>query len=77
MKLRMQNKIFEYLSSSNILGCSELVQNQERHRGCRRKNVLTPLCTSLLALSLTLDLSGSVCGLGSIWIRNSKVLKHP
>lgn len=76
MEMRMENKIFECLSSSNILGCFELTQNQERHRGCRRQNVLTPLCTSLLAPSLVLELSGSVCGLGFTWICSSRVLKH-
>lgn len=76
MEMRMENNIFERLSSYNILGCFELTQNQEKHRSYRTQNVLTPLCTSLLAPSLALELSGSVCRLGSIWICSSRVLKY-
>lgn len=44
-------KLFEGPSSANILGCFELIQNQERHKGCRERAVLTLFYISLLSLS--------------------------
>lgn len=50
----MENKIFELLSSSNILGCFELIQNQETQMLQKTQRVLNPFGTSLLALSKAL-----------------------
>ena len=58
MEMRMENNIFERLSSYNILGCFELTQNQEKHRSYRTQNVLTPLCT--FSFAYLLDTKGYI-----------------
>lgn len=75
----MENKIFELLSSSNILGCFELIQNQERHKCYRRHSVLNLFGTSLLALSkalLTKIFQEVFVDWGPSGSCNSRVLRH-